>query len=55
MTLYDLVVAGSTSPERHPHAHHSSLTLPVEGQHSPAHTHTREVTEVNLRLDALAR
>lgn len=50
MTLYGTVVAGSASPERRVHARHSSLTLPVEGQHS-----SREVVEVNLRLDAITR
>ncbi|XP_063843729.1 potassium voltage-gated channel unc-103-like isoform X17 [Scylla paramamosain] len=48
-------VAGSASPERRVHARHSSLTLPVEGQHSGTHSHSREVVEVNLRLDAITR
>ena len=55
MTLYGTVVAGSASPERRVHARHSSLTLPVEGQHSAIHSHSREVVEVNLRLDAITR
>nr|XP_053642214.1 potassium voltage-gated channel unc-103-like isoform X11 [Cherax quadricarinatus] len=48
-------IAGSASPERRLHARHSSLTLPVESQPSTGHTQAREVTEVNLRLDALTR
>ncbi|XP_063843732.1 potassium voltage-gated channel unc-103-like isoform X20 [Scylla paramamosain] len=48
-------IAGSASPERRVHARHSSLTLPVEGQHSGTHSHSREVVEVNLRLDAITR
>ncbi|XP_045121544.1 potassium voltage-gated channel subfamily H member 2-like isoform X3 [Portunus trituberculatus] len=48
-------IAGSASPERRVHARHSSLTLPVEGQHSATHSHSREVVEVNLRLDAITR
>ncbi|XP_063843741.1 potassium voltage-gated channel unc-103-like isoform X29 [Scylla paramamosain] len=54
-TLNSITVAGSASPERRVHARHSSLTLPVEGQHSGTHSHSREVVEVNLRLDAITR
>ncbi|XP_069166937.1 potassium voltage-gated channel unc-103 isoform X5 [Procambarus clarkii] len=54
-TLNSITVAGNASPERRLHARHSSLTLPVESQSSTAHNQAREVTEVNLRLDALTR